>query len=56
MKHKGRSRRAKVGAQSERVEEELKGKFLPFSTFFFLFYGFFSFLLLEKKKVLGESL
>ncbi len=55
MKQKGRSRRAKVGAQSERAKQEFKGKLLPFFAFFYFFYGFFSFLLLEKKKVLGES-
>jgi hypothetical protein len=59
LKQRGRNGRVDVGAKSERAERELKGKFPPFFAIFFLFYGFFSlfffsFLLLEKKKMLGE--
>jgi hypothetical protein len=53
LKQKGRSRRVEVGAKSERAKWELKGKLLPFSSFFSLF--FFSFLLLEKKMMPGEN-
>jgi hypothetical protein len=53
LKQKGRNRKVEAGAKSERAEWELKGKLLPFSSFFSLF--FFSFLLLEKKKMPGES-
>jgi len=54
------TKRAEVGAKSERVEQELEGKFLPFFAFFFLLYGFFffvffCFLLVEKSKMLRES-
>ncbi len=53
MKQKGRSGRAKARTECEKVEWELEGKFPPFSTFFsslwFVFFPFFSFLLLEKK-------
>jgi hypothetical protein len=36
LKQKGRNKRPETGAKSERIEEELEGKFLPFSAFFFL--------------------
>jgi hypothetical protein len=32
------NKRAKARTKSERVEQELKGKFSPFSAFFFLFF------------------
>jgi hypothetical protein len=51
----GRSRRVEVGAKSERVDQELKGKLCPLFAYFFSYMVFFSFLLLEKKKMLGEN-
>jgi hypothetical protein len=35
LKQKGRNRRLKAGAKSERAERELERKLLPFSAFFF---------------------
>jgi hypothetical protein len=56
LKQKGINKRGKVGAKSERVERELEGKLLPFSTIFFFSMVFFCFFfLLEKKKMLRES-
>jgi len=43
LKQKGISKRAKTRAQSERAKQELKGKLLPFSTFFFFSMVFFFF-------------
>jgi hypothetical protein len=42
LKQKGKNKRPKVGAKSEKAKLEFKGKFPPFSSFFFLLYGFFS--------------
>ncbi len=42
-------------AKNESIEWELEGKLPLFSTFLFFFMVFFAFLLLEKKKMLGES-
>jgi len=49
LKRKGKSRRAKAGAKSERAEQDLEGKFVPFFAFFFL-YRFFSPLFFGLKK------
>ncbi len=54
------NRRVEARTKSENVERELKGKFLPFFAFFsylwfFFLCVFFSFLMLEKKKMLGEN-
>jgi hypothetical protein len=46
--------RVEVGAKNERVERKLESKLPPFSAFFFPLW-FFSFLLLEKNKMPGES-
>jgi hypothetical protein len=43
LKQKGRNRRPKVGAKSERVERKLEGKLLPFFAFFFFSMVFFPF-------------
>jgi hypothetical protein len=50
LKRKGKNRRPKAGAKSERAERELESKLPPFFAFFFLLYGFFffSFALEEK--------
>jgi len=42
--------------KNENVKWELEGKILPFSTFLLFSMVFFSFLLLEKKKMLGENI
>jgi hypothetical protein len=42
-------------AKNESVKWELEGKLPPFSTFLLFSMVFFSFLLLEKKKMLGEN-
>jgi len=55
LKRKGRNKRAKARAKNERAEHEFEGKFPPFFAFFFSL-CFFSFLLLEKKKMLRESI
>ncbi len=60
LKWKGRNKSPEAGAKSERAEWELEGKLLPFFAFFFLLYDFFSlfffsFLLLENKKMPKES-
>ncbi len=55
-KQKGRNKRPKVGAKSEKAEQEFEGKLLPFSAFFFFsMVFFFFFLLLEKKKMQVEN-
>jgi hypothetical protein len=41
QKQEGKSRRAKVGAKNERVEQEFEGNFLPFFWFFLLFFYVF---------------
>ncbi len=55
-----KSKRVEAGAKSERAKWEPKGKLLPFFAYIFfstVFFPlcFFSFLLLEKKKMLGEN-
>jgi len=37
LKQKGRNRRPKIGAKSERIEQKLKGKLPSFFTFYFFF-------------------
>jgi hypothetical protein len=44
LKRKGTNKRLEVGVKSERAEQKLEGKLLPFSVFFFLLYGFFFYL------------
>ncbi len=44
-----------MGAKNERAKWELKSKLFSFVAFFFFCMVFFSFLLLEKKKMLGEN-
>jgi len=57
LKQKSRNKRVEAGAKSERAKQKLEGKLLPFATFIFFFsmVFLFSLLLLEKKKMLGES-
>ncbi len=43
MKWKCKSKKAKVGAKSEKAEWELEGKLPPFSAFFFFSMVFFFF-------------
>ncbi len=53
LKRKGKNRRPKVGAKSEWAKRNFKGKLPSFFAFFFPLW--FSFFLLEKKKMLGEG-
>jgi hypothetical protein len=59
LKWKCRSEKAKAGAKNDEVEQELKGKLLPFFAYFFFSMVFFSlcffFLLFEKKKMPREN-
>ncbi len=55
LKQKGRSGMAEARAKSEREEQELEGKLLPFSAFLFFSMVFFYFLSLEKKKMPKEN-
>jgi hypothetical protein len=54
LKVRRQSGRAKARTKSERAKWELEGKLLPFSAFLFISMGFFSFHLLQKKKMLRE--
>jgi hypothetical protein len=52
LKRKGRNKRPKTKAKSERGELELESKLPPFSAF--LFFSMVFFLKLEKTMMLGE--
>jgi len=56
LKQKGKSGMVEAGAKSERAKRELEGKLPPFSAFLFFSMVFKKFLLLEKKKMPGESI
>jgi len=56
LKQKGKSGVAEARAKSERVKRELEGKLPPFFAFLFFSMVFKIFLLLEKKKMPGESI
>jgi len=56
LKRNGRNRRPKAKAKSERAEQKLETKFLPFSAFFFSLWFLFSFFFCLKKRRCQEKM